>query len=46
MDYEFSSQEELFKRVKPALNSKKSELDKLGYTYINIMDIWNYLIEN
>lgn len=46
MDYEFSSQEELFKRVKPALNSKKSELDKLGYNYIEIMDIWNYLIES
>ena len=46
MDYEFNSQEELFKRVKPALNSKKSEFDQLGYSYIEIIDVWNYLIEN
>ena len=46
MDYEFNSQEELFKRVKPALSSKKSELDKLGYNYIEVMDIWNYLVNN
>ena len=46
MDYEFSSKEELFHRVKPALNAKVGELHRFGYTYINQMDVWNYLIEN
>lgn len=46
MDFEFSSKEELFQRIKPALNTKVRELHKLGYTYINHMDIWNYLAEN
>jgi len=46
MDYEFSSQEELFKRVKPALNAKKSEMNQLGYNYIEVLDIWNYLVES
>lgn len=45
MDFEFNSQEELFKRVKPALNAKVMELHRLGYSYITIDDIWNYLIE-
>ena len=46
MDYEFSSKEELLQRVKPALNAKVGELHRFGYTYINQMDVWNYLIEN
>ena len=46
MDLEFSSRDELFQRVKPALNAKISELHRFGYTYINQIDIWNYLIEN
>jgi len=46
VDYEFSSKEELFQRVKPALNAKVGELHRFGYTYINQMDVWNYLIEN
>lgn len=46
MDYEFSSKEELFQRVRPALNAKVGELHRFGYTYINQMDVWNYLIEN
>lgn len=45
MDYEFSSQAELFDRVKPALHAKKVELHRLGYSYIKDIDIWNYLIE-
>ena len=45
MDYEFSSKEELYKRVKPALNAKMVEMHRLGYTYIHDVDIWNYLIE-
>ena len=43
MDIVFSSQEELYKRVKPALRTKKMELTRLGYTYIKEEDIWNYL---
>ena len=46
MDLEFSSKEELFQRVKPALSVKVNELHRFGYTYINQMDVWNYLIEN
>lgn len=45
MDYEFSSKEELYKRVKPALNAKVIELHRLGYSYIKKEDVWNYLIE-
>ncbi|MBE6157228.1 MAG: hypothetical protein E7160_00310 [Firmicutes bacterium] len=45
MDLNFNSQEELFKRVKPALNAKVMELHRLGYSYITINDVWNYLIE-
>ena len=43
---EFSSKEDLFRRVKPALNIKVDELHRFGYTYINQIDVWNYLIEN
>ena len=46
MEVEFSSKDELFKRVKPALNIKTDELHKFGYTYINQVDVWNYLIDN
>lgn len=45
MDYGFSSKEELFKRVKPALYAKSKELERMGYFYIQEVDIWNYLIE-
>lgn len=45
MDFNFHTQEDLFKRVKPALNAKNQELHRLGYPYITIADIWNYLIE-
>ncbi len=44
MDYEFSSQKELFMRVRPALRSKCSELARLGFSSIKEFDIWNYLI--
>ena len=44
MDFEFNSQEELFKRVKPALEAKKVELNRLGVRNVKIEDIWNYLI--
>lgn len=46
MDYEFSSKEELFQRVKPALKAKLNEFQRLGYSYVQEIDIWNYLIEN
>ncbi len=45
MDFEFSTKEELFTRVRPALKAKEVELHRLGYTYIKDIDIWNYLIE-
>lgn len=45
MELEFSSQEELYKRVEPALKAKLAELHRLGYPYIQLVDIWNYLIE-
>lgn len=46
MDYEFSSKEELYQRVRPALRAKKSELNRLGMGYIQEVDIWNFLIES
>ena len=46
MDYEFSSKEELYQRVKPALKAKINEFHRLGYDYVQDVDIWNYLIEN
>lgn len=44
MELEFSSQEELYKRVQPALKAQLAELHRLGYPYIQLIDIWNYLI--
>ena len=44
MDIEFSSKEELYQRVKPALKAKTMELKRVGYSYIREIDIWNYLI--
>lgn len=46
MDIKFNSQEELYDRVKPALNAKLQELHRLGFSYITIDDIWNYLKES
>ena len=45
MDITFASKEELYKRVKPALRTKKNEFKKLGYSYIKETDIWNFLIK-
>lgn len=42
----FSSLQELYKRVKPALNSKLKDLTRTGITYIQKVDIWNYLKNN
>ena len=45
MEFEFSTKEELYTRVHPALQAKEVELHRLGYQYITDVDIWNYLIE-
>ena len=45
MDFEFSSKEELYHRVGPALRSKVMELKRFGYSYIKETDVWNFLIE-
>ena len=45
-DVAFSSVEELYKRVKPALTTKCGELRRMGIEYVTIEDIWNYLKDN
>lgn len=45
MNYGISSKEDLYKRVGPALRAKKSLLDRDGYTYVNEIDVWNYLVQ-
>ena len=45
MEIEFNSLEELYNRLKPALVTKKNEMNRNGYKYIKIEDIWNYLKE-
>ncbi len=43
MDIEFNSIKELYERLKPALNTKLTELKRNDLDYIKIEDIWNYL---
>jgi len=45
MDLEFSSLEELYNHIKPALKAKQCEMKRNGYDYIKIEDIWNYFKE-
>lgn len=45
MDIEFESLEELYKRIKPALITKRNEMHRDGFIYIKEEDIWNYLKE-
>lgn len=45
MNLNFNSLEELYKRLKPALTTKKEEMARVGYPYIKEEDIWNYLEE-
>lgn len=45
MELEFNSLEELFNHIKPALKVKQSEMNRKGYDYIKIEDIWNYFKE-
>lgn len=46
MELQFNSVEELYKRVRPALTSKKREFRRSGINYIKEEDIWNYLSKN
>lgn len=43
-DIIFTSEQELYKRLLPALKSKKKILSKTGYSYIKEKDIWEALI--
>lgn len=45
MELEFGSLKELYNRIKPALETKVSEMRRVGYSYIKEEDIWNYLKE-
>ena len=45
MDMEFKNAEELYQRLKPALQSKIAELSRDGYDYLTAADVWNYLKE-
>lgn len=45
MNLEFSNLKELYNRLKPALQTKKNEMNRKGYNYIKVEDIWNYLKE-
>ncbi len=42
-EFSFGSKEELYNHIKPALSAKTAELHRLGYTYVQEVDIWNYL---
>lgn len=42
-DVKFKTLPDLYKRILPALRSKKKELRLKGYTYIHEEDIWNFL---
>ena len=45
-DVNFESQDELYKRVLPALKSKRKLILLDGFKSIKKSDIWNYLKEN
>ena len=45
MNLEFQSEQDLYKRLKPALDSKLNELKLNSYGYLKQEDIWNYLKE-
>lgn len=45
MNTEFTTLEQLYERIKPALRTKMREMKKMGYSYIKEEDIWNYLKE-
>lgn len=39
----FNSQEELYKRIFPALKSKKKMMTRSGFKYLKENDIWDYM---
>lgn len=45
MDLSFTSQDELFKRVKPALQIKYDDIVNCGFKDVKLEEIWNYLIK-
>lgn len=45
MEMQFEDVQALFRRLSPALKSKVYELHKMGYNYLEIEDVWNYLKE-
>jgi len=45
-DLEFHSEMDLYKRLKPALTTKKRECARIRLPYISEADIWNYLKRN
>ena len=45
MENEFTTLEQLYKRIKPALTAKANEMRMQGYKYIKEEDLWNYLKE-
>ena len=42
MDSKITTQNELYKKLKPALRTKKHELILNGIKFIKEIDIWNY----
>ena len=44
-DYTFSSVDELYKRLLPAINTKLAELKRIHFNVRNT-DIWNYCVNN
>ena len=45
MELEFTSLEQLYQRLKPALVAKTNEMRMQGYKYVKEDDVWNYLKE-
>lgn len=44
-EIKFKSLQELYERLKPALNCRKNEIMRMNIPYIKTEDIWNYLKE-
>jgi hypothetical protein len=42
-DIKFTSLQELYNRLEPALSAKVSEIKRQKISYIKKADIWNYL---
>jgi len=45
-DFKFTSLEELYKKILPALNTKVADLRRHNIKYIKEEDIWHYLRNN